>query len=159
MALLPADLMGFIVPFALTFALTLGALTLSKVFDKQKQVNFIIAIAIALLAVSSPAYAKMIYSLAPTLAMLFIVVFVIVFIKNIFGKEAKGDWPTLIAISILFLLLMQLAPSLPLPSGANIKSDDIVLVAGVMLVIAILVIGSKVKFSGDEGTPKQPGHS
>jgi len=155
MALLPSDIMVYIVPFALTFALTLGALNLAKVFDNQKQVNFIIAIAIALLAVSSPTYARMIYEWAPMLAMLFIVAFVIVFIKNIFGKEAKNDWPTLIAIAILFLLLMQLAPSLPLPSGTNIKSDDIILVAGIMLVLAILVIGSKVS-SGSGGSP-QPG--
>jgi D-alanyl-lipoteichoic acid acyltransferase DltB (MBOAT superfamily) len=159
MALITTDLMGFIVPFALTFALSLGALTVSGVFDKQKQVNFIIAIALAILAVSSPSYSKMIYTWAPILATLFIVVFVLVFLRKSFGKEAKADWTTLIAIAILFLLLMQIGPSIPLPSGSTIKSDDIILVAGIMLVIAIIVIGKALsKGEGAPATPPRPGN-
>jgi phosphoglycerol transferase MdoB-like AlkP superfamily enzyme len=150
--------MVFVVPFALTFAISFGALTVAKVFKHEvngkevpmNNVNFLIAAAIAILAISSPSYARMIYEWAPILATLFIVVFVLVFLKNMFSKEAKGDWTTLIAIAILFLLLMQIGPNLPLPSGTNIKSDDIVLVAGIMLVIAILAIGKKVS---EGGTP------
>jgi hypothetical protein len=156
MALITTDLMGFIVPFALTFALSLGALTVSGVFDKQKPVNFIIAMALAVLAVSSPSYSKMIYTWAPILATLFIIVFVLAFLKKSFGKEAKADWTSLIAISILFLLLMQIGPSIPLPSGSTIKSDDIILVAGIMLVIAILVIGKQLsKEKNSTGTSGQ----
>lgn len=159
--MLPNNVLEFLVPFVLTFALTLGALTVSKVFENQKHVNFLISLALAILAVSSPTYARMLFEWAPIIATLFIVVFVLVFLKNMFLKKGeKANMETLIAIALLFLILMQFGSSIPLPSGNYIRSDDILIAAGVILVIAIIVIGKRLgnnEGSTPGGTPKRPG--
>jgi len=159
---LPNNILEFLVPFVLTFALTLGALTVSKVFKHidasgkekpQTNVNFLIALALSVLAVSSPTYAQMLFEWAPILATMFIVVFVLVFLKNMFLKEGhKAEIETLVAIALLFLILFQFGSSLPLPSGTYIRSDDILIAAGVIFVIAIIVIGKRL---GDK-KPEEP---
>lgn len=147
-------LMEFVVPFVLTFALSLGVIKVSGVFKGQEQVNFLIALGLSLLAVSSSEYVSLLNEWAPTMAILLIVVFIIVFLKNLFLSEKKGktDMQTLIILALLFLVLMYLGPALPLPSGNTITSDDILLVGGLALVIAILSIGHRL---GGADTPEQ----
>ncbi|MBN2095748.1 MAG: hypothetical protein JW727_06900 [Candidatus Aenigmarchaeota archaeon] len=149
--LLPPGMVELVVPFALTFALVLGALNLSGVFKGQKQVNFIIGLAVALLASSSEEYSKMVLEWAPILATVMIVVFLVVFLKNMFGTEKKASWEMLVILALLFLVLLAVGPYLPLPSGSSIKSDDILLVGGILLVIGIIAIGARLKNEGFGG--------
>ncbi|MGC9310963.1 MAG: hypothetical protein ACP5E4_04555 [Candidatus Aenigmatarchaeota archaeon] len=150
---LAGGLMDFVVPFALTFAIAVGVISTTGIFKGQKPVEFLIAIALAALAASSQAYVRLLNAWAPVLAGLLIVVFFIVFLKkNLGGKPGEKSWEMLIAIAILFLVLIYIGPSLPLPSGNIIKSDDILLVAGLALVIAILVVGKNVSWPDDRNT-------
>jgi hypothetical protein len=140
--LLPPGIAELLIPFVLTFALSFGVLTISGVFKGQKQVNFVIALALGALAVSSPGYAAMLTEWSPILATVLIVVFVLMFLKNtLLSKEGLGgNWENLVAIALLFLVLITIGPSLPLPSGSFIKSDDIMIAGGAVLIIAIIVI-------------------
>jgi hypothetical protein len=149
---LPYGLAEFLIPFALTFAVTLGVLNIANIFEKQKQVNFLISIGLAAFAASSPWYVAILSEWGPVFAAILILVFGIHFLKKALKGTAKNDWQTLIAIAILFVVFLAFGSSLPIPSGNRISSEDILLVAGLGFVIAILIIGKNTKFN-EERTP------
>ncbi|RLJ01570.1 MAG: hypothetical protein DRP10_03780 [Candidatus Aenigmatarchaeota archaeon] len=141
----------YLIPFIFTFSLVFGVLTISNIFNKQKNVNVMIALAISLFATISEEYVSILYSWLPYLCVLFIVIFFVVMLKNIFiKKDSEQNWPILITIAILFLVLMTIYPSIPLPSGSFISSQDVLLVIGITFVVLILIVGSKVNWPGTQ---------
>ncbi|RLJ00085.1 MAG: hypothetical protein DRP06_02495 [Candidatus Aenigmatarchaeota archaeon] len=139
----------YIIPLIFTFALVFGVLSISKIFDK-KEVNGLIAISMALFSLISEAYVALLYSWLPYLCILFIVLFVFVLLKNLLleknnQNKSAATWEMLIAIGILFLVFMTVYQSIPLPSGSMISSDDILLITGLVFVVLILSVGSKLK--------------
>ncbi len=145
----------YLIPFIFTFALVFGVLTISKVFKDQKNVNAILALAIALFAVIYPPYITLLYEWLPYLCIIFIVIFVVLMLKNLFvgekgKKELEPTWPMLIAIAVLFLVFMTVYQSIPLPSGSFISSQDILLIVGIAFVVLILSVGAKLKDKGFE---------
>ncbi len=154
-----SDYLYYLIPFIFTFALVFGVLAISNAFKNQKNVNAMIAIAIALFATIYPPYTKILYNWLPYLCILFIVIFVISMLKDLFVKSEKSQdksensqqsWPVLITIAILFLVFMFIYPSIPLPNSSLISSQDILLIIGLAFIAIIMIVGSKVKLDTSE---------
>lgn len=138
----------YLIPFIFTFALVFGVLVISNVFQKQKNVNAILALAIALFSIVYPPYIELLYIWLPYLCIIFLALFIILIFKNLFikeGKELETTWPMLITIVILFLVFMFISPSIPLPNSSLVSNQDIMLLIGVAFVVIILIVGSRMK--------------
>lgn len=143
----------YLIPFIFTFALVFGVLTISNIFKGQKNVNAMIALAVSLFAIIYPSYLIILYEWLPYLCIFFIVIFVILILKNLFvkgGNQPQQSWPILITIVVLFLVFMFVYPSIPLPNSSLISSQDLLLLIGVAFVVIILIIGSKLELSGNK---------
>lgn len=146
--LFPIDFMEFALPFFLVLAIVYGALELGAPF-KNRAAKAIIALVIAAFAASSAEFSAFILQVIPYAAILFIVVFLIGFIKkSFFGgkKEGKGGEKNYgLMIVVIALVLVFLAGQGStfiedwLPSGF-ISTDNFILLVGVILIVAILYI-------------------
>jgi len=140
-----SDYIYYLIPFIFTFALVFGVLTISNVFKNQKNVNAILALAITLFSILYPPYIKILYNWLPYLCILFILLFVVLMLRNLFvesEKKLQQSWPMLITIAILFLIFISFAPSITLPSSSLISFQDILLLIGIAFVVILLVSGA-----------------
>ena len=136
----------FLISFTFTFALVFGVLSASKVFGELKNtsirnVNILVALSLALFASLYEPYVNFIKLWFPYLLGFFILIFIVVILRNLFAKSKSANetsWEMAISLAILFLLFLILYPSL-----SNYK--DIMLLLGVVLVILILVTCSKLE--------------
>lgn len=135
----------YAVPFIFTFALVFGVLTLSKIFEKQKNVNALLAAAIALFATMSSQYITLLYEWLPYLSILFLVIFVLVILKNIFFDKSKEkiSGPMIVAVLIIFLVFLAVYPEIPLPHGNMISEGDVLMIIGIVFVAILIFLGFK----------------
>lgn len=146
----------YLIPFIFTFALVFGVLVISNIFKGQKNVNAMIALAVALFAIIYPPYIDILYVWLPYLCILFIAIFLVLMLKNLFVKEGKKpeqSWPMLVTIAVLFLVFMFISPSIPLPSSSLISSQDILLIIGLAFIVVILIFGARMGTTGFENKP------
>jgi hypothetical protein len=146
--ILPSGLMEFAIPFFLVLAIVFGGLEIGAPF-KNKAAKGLIALVVALYAASSPDISSFLLQIMPAAAGLFIVVFLIGFLKKtFFGEKKRGEERNYgLIIVILALVLVFLAGQGRtleqwLPSGF-MGADTLILLAGVVLIVAILYIVSK----------------
>jgi len=130
------------VPFLFTLAVTFGVLEVTNVF-KNKAVNFLIALALSIFAITSPTFVDLLWNYFGDITIFFIVMFLIAFILEALGVRRKdtvmsGD-AIVIQSAILFLLLtlgfyyIDKIPSIPFVGG----SQNLLLLFALVLILAI----------------------
>ena len=130
-----------LIPFLFVFAIVYGSLELSKVF-KNKGVNGVISIVVALFTMINPGVSAFIYGVMPYAIALFVVVFFIGFIRGLFSDK-KGDKDYTLPVIIVGLILIFLASqretiSRWMPSLSFLSSDNFVVVMVLFLIAIIL---------------------
>ena len=81
-----------LVPFLFVFAITFGVLQLANIFKNNKAVNAVIALALALFAVMNENLVNLLWSVMPSLTIFFIILFLFVFILELFGlRKPLGE--------------------------------------------------------------------
>jgi uncharacterized membrane protein YdjX (TVP38/TMEM64 family) len=137
------ELMTFILPFLFVLAIVYGALDLAAVF-KKKAVNVIIALVVAVFAVSNVAIVDSIVAAMPWAAMLFIILFFIKFILSFFKTEkGKEKDYTLIIIILALIAIFMLSQGTQLiqdwlPGGFPVSEENLILIIGIVIIVAIL---------------------
>ena len=141
--------LNIIVPFLFVFAIVFGVLQVANVF-KNRAVNFVIALAIGLFAISNAALVTTLHALLPNVTWFFIVLFFFVFVFELLGlrKEGKSHTESMITSGgVLFVLLslsfmvLQVAPSeLPFIGSAI----NLVFILGLIFILAIFWAALKI---------------
>ena len=97
-----------LIPFLFVLAIIFGVLELTKIFQ-NRGVNFLVALAIAFFTITNTAFVDMLWSYFGGITTLFIIMFFIAFIFEVFGLRKPGQHqPTssiIINGGILFILL------------------------------------------------------
>jgi hypothetical protein len=120
----------YIIPFLFVLAVVYGALDFSGVF-KKNSVNSLVALVIALFALTYQPLTDLIYGILPYAVILFLAVFFLAFLAKLFkgaggGKDGrKIDWSLAMIVIVLVLIFLAtqgedmvsgLLPSLPVES-------------------------------------------
>ncbi|MBU5557847.1 MAG: hypothetical protein QW751_01535 [Candidatus Aenigmatarchaeota archaeon] len=169
MAVILEPSMQALIPFLFTFAVVFGVLELTRVF-KNRAVEAVIAFALAVFAITQPAFTTMLMLWLPSILSFFIIVFFIAFIFEIFGLRKKPEkiHPEIyakeqaekagllgVAIVLLFavggLALSQLGLSLPVIGGP----ENILFALGLIFIVALFWLAFKI--GEEKSPPKQEG--
>ncbi len=142
------NFMDFAIPFFLVLAIAYGALEMGAPF-KNKGAKMIIALILAFFTASQYEFVTFIFAVLPYAVVLFVVVFLIGFIKKSFPKVGgKGGINTGLLLVIITLIIIFLANQGTdlindwLPYGF-VTSENLVLILGIALIIGILYLVSK----------------
>lgn len=127
-----------VVPFLFTLAITFGTLELTRLF--RKPVNFLIALALSMFAITSPTFVSFLWSSFGDITIFFIGMFLIAFVLEAVGVRGRilGGSDIVIQSGILFLLLTlgfyysEKIPAFPLIGGGQ----------NVLLLLAVAIIFS-----------------
>jgi len=141
------ELMTFMLPFLFMLAIVYGALDLAAVF-KKKAVNVIIALVVAIFAVSNAGVVASIVAVMPWVAMLFIALFFIKFILSMFKPGEGGRDYTLLIVILGLIAIFMLSQGTQLiqdwlPGGFPVTEDNLILIIGIVIVVAILFAAYK----------------
>jgi len=153
----------FIITFLFTFAIVFGSLELTNIF-KKNSVNMIIALVIAIFASSYTPFTKTLYSYLPYITWIFIIVFILAFIRKALGlgKEKKHDdsgrdhvkW---IVIAGILLIIFLTVGIYYIPNNSIVDQlggrDNIFIIIG--LAFLGLMAYSAYEIGEGEGPPKK----
>lgn len=96
--------MSFIVSFLFVFAIIYGLLATAKVMT-QKNVNVIIALVFAFFSATYEPFTAALQGIIPFVSVIFVVLFVMVFIKKLFVGKKKDNMDTIpIVVSLIVIL-------------------------------------------------------
>jgi hypothetical protein len=144
------DLVGFVLPFVFILAIVYGALDVAGTF-KKKSVNIIIAVVVAAFAIINTDVIAFIIAIMPLAAMLFIAIFFIKFVLSMF-KVKRGEERdyTLIIVILGLLAVFMLSHGTELvedwlPGGFPITEENLILIIGIILIIAIIMVAYRSK--------------
>jgi len=146
------DLMTFVLPFLFMLAVVYGALDLAAVF-KNKRVNAVIALVVAVFAVSNVDIVTSIVSAMPWVAMLFIALFFLKFILSflkINKKEGDERDYTLLLVIFGLIAIFMLSQGTELiqdwlPGNFPVTEENLILIIGIVVVFAITFMAYKTK--------------
>ena len=141
----------FLITFLFVFAVVFGVLSLGNVF-KNRIVNGIVSLAIALFASSYQPFVSMLFTYLPGVTGLFIVMFFIAFMLELFGlrKERKQTGETIMVGGIVLLVLLTVGYQaltmldMEIPYLGN--AENVAFLVGFIIIIAI--IAAALKFGG-----------
>jgi hypothetical protein len=108
--LLPSLEINFLVPFLFLLAIVFGVLELASPI-KNRAVNTIISLAIALFAASYGPFLALLWGYLPSITWFFIVMFFLAFVMELFGLRKKGINPedhasNMVALGAVFFILI-----------------------------------------------------
>ncbi len=131
----------FVIPFLFVLALVFGALETTKVF-KNRAVNAIISIALALFAASYRPFVSTLWNILPTMVWFFLIIFLIAFLAKAFkvGDERERTKSLVIGGVVLLLFLtvgISMMPSIPV-----IGTDNMLMIVGVLFMIMLIWIAA-----------------
>lgn len=141
----------FALAFIFTFAMVFGVLSSAKALEFKKSVNVMIAAVFAAFSAAYEPFVALLQEIMPIAAAFLIILFFIVFLKNIFGgkgKEGKSGekadlFPIGISIALLLVVLGvmgdRVAPYLP----AGVDVENIFWLTGILIILLLLWIGYK----------------
>ena len=99
-----SDMFTLSVPFLFVFAVVYGSLDMVRLF-RGRGVNAIIAVIFAFFAISSPQVIDFIFSVLPYGIAIFVIAFLLGFLKKMFSGERKSPVPLLITFSLILIYL------------------------------------------------------
>jgi uncharacterized membrane protein len=137
--------LGFLLPFLLMLAIVYGALQMGGPF-KSKGINFIIAVVLGFFAATYEPVVQFINQVLPYAAILFVVVFLIGFVKSkIVGR--KPDF-VLLAIVVGLAAVFLASPAgqeifSVMPSSGVLSADNIAVAVAILFVLILLIASRK----------------
>ncbi len=144
----PSDIWYYIVPFVFSFAVVYGSIELSGVF-KNKAVNAIIAITIAIMSIVNESVVDMLWKYMPVATIVFVILFIVGFIWkfiNSIGSGSKADYGVVGAI--VFLIFIGLASPTIRNSIHIPNSTTITFIVGFTLVAVLFLLAAKMNMFG-----------
>ncbi len=137
------ELMTFVLPFVFVLALVYGALEVASIF-RNRMVNAIIAIVIAFFAISNAGISEIIISIMPWAALLFIAIFFVKFVLNIFRPGTQGRDYTLVLAMLVLLGAFMVSHGTELiqdwlPAGSPISEENFMIIIGVIVILGIIL--------------------
>jgi len=141
-----------LLPFFFVLAVVFGALEVSGVF-KNRGVNGLISVVVALFAIINPSVSAIIYAIMPYAIIIFIIFFFLGFIIKFFSSDEKGKPKDLtLPVIIAGLILIFLASygenlSSMFPSMGFFSSDNFIVVVILVVVMIALFATYKAKSS------------
>ncbi len=148
----------FLIPFLFVLATVFGMMRVAKVFRGNVGVELILSLVLAFFAATYEPFNALLWVYLPSITWFFIAMFFLMFILEVFGLRKKpgekpGDYMLnmmiygvllLVLFSVGFMLLQTYPISLPLIGGG----ENLVLLLGVILVIAIFLSAYQVQGGG-----------
>ena len=140
--------MGPIIPFLFVFGVIYGSLEVANVFKGNRGVNFVIAAAVSIIAMSNYGMVDFIYSIIPYATIAFIIIFAIMFLKKtIFAGLGKAGGGKGVDFSLVIIILMLIfvflgnvnQSSLGIPFISNID-EGLMAILGIGLIVLILLV-------------------
>lgn len=156
-----------LIPFIFVLAIIFGVLEISKVI-RNRGAMFLISLALAFFTITSTNFVSIFPIYAAILTPLFIIIFFITFIMQIFGlrrprlpNEPSREPEALIIIGAILFLLLSLGfiysnfiPALPFIGGGS----NVIILAAVIFILVIFWVAFKAgrEELGTQHTPQQP---
>ncbi|MEM7819906.1 MAG: hypothetical protein QXD48_03700 [Candidatus Aenigmatarchaeota archaeon] len=138
----------YVASFFFIFAIIFGILNYVKVLGFSKNVNAIIAVVIAFFSIAYEPFVFSMQEYMPFVAVIFVVVFFILFLKKVFGKDEKETYdafPMAVSLGIMLLFVgifwQQLSGFLPY----GIDPMNALWIIGILIIIVIFWTASKHK--------------
>ena len=96
----------FLAAFLFVFAVTFGLLTIAKIMPK-KQINAVIAIAIAAMTAMYEPFVTSLQAYMPIFAIILVILFMIIFVKKVLvgDKKDKDALPIIVSLGLLLIVL------------------------------------------------------
>jgi len=129
------------VPFLFTLAVTFGVLEVTNVF-KNKAVNFLIALALSIFAITSPTFVDLLWNYFGDITVFFIAMFLVAFAMEALGirKDKNLTGSSVVILSAVLFLLLTLGfyyedkiPSLPFIGGGQ----NALLLFAIVIILAV----------------------
>ena len=139
-----------LLPFFFVLAVVFGSLEVSKVF-KNRGVNGLISIVVAMFAIINPSVSAFIYMIMPYAIIVFVIFFFLGFVVKFFssdeeGKEKDLTLPVIIAgLILIFLASFGGNLSKMFPSMGFLSSDNFIVIIVLVIVMIALFATYKVK--------------
>jgi hypothetical protein len=137
-----------ITPIAATFLLTFGVfyflLNKTNIFEKQKNVIVILALAISVFAASYSPLVQGLQDIFPIAVMILLILTVLFFLKDVSEKLSANEiMPTAVALAtslaLVAILWDRIMPLLPF----GLRSDNVLWAAGFIIIILLLYVINK----------------
>ena len=133
------------VVFIFIFATTFGALHMAGLFERR--VNALIALALAIAAISQSWIVSSIYSILPIVTIFILAVFAVKFFKTIFlgsKEEIQNEAPALIvSLGLLLIVLGNVADKLVQLLPVYVPTMDFLWLVGVLVVALMFYLAWK----------------
>lgn len=140
---------GPVIPFFFVLGVVYGSLHVADVFKGHKGVNFIIAVSIAMIAMTNYEVINFINGIIPYATIAFIIVFAIMFLKKtvfsgLSGAGASKDSSLpIIILMFVFIFLSNVSSASSIPYMGGIFNEQFLVIAGLGLVLLIFYLAYK----------------
>jgi hypothetical protein len=136
-AFIDAALLPQVSTFLFVFAMVFGVLTYSKMGDFSKNINGVLAIAIAFFAILYEPLVIGLTEYMPIAVGLLVVLFFAALVKKVLGggKDIKDTFPLIIALGILLLLLGLFSDQLAAYLPAGFDAGNVLWIIGIVVVV------------------------
>lgn len=156
---IPPDVMAFITSFLFVFAIVFALLIYSKIFKESRYAVAAIAAVIGFIAAAYKPFSAILQLFIPWAAGLLVVLFFIVFIREIFKKEPgkeRDPWPAMVALAVSLLLVAAVGPELLRGFGLGMVGTETVLwIVGIIVILLIFWLALK-RMQPPTAPPTQP---
>jgi hypothetical protein len=147
----------YIAAFLFVFAIIFGVLNYAKVLGFSRNVNAAVAAVIAFFATAYEPFVMGMQEYMPIIAAIFVVIFFVLFLKKIFGKDDKSkprdSLPIALALAILLLVIGifwdRISQYIPLEFDAS----NALWIIGLIIIVAIFWIA----YTHESGGQAKPG--
>jgi len=141
----------YVATFVFVFAIMFGVLSFAKILGFDKRINAAIAAVIAFFATSYEPFVVGMAEYMPVIAAIFVVIFFIVFLKKIFGKDEKEKGkpsdmlPIGIALAFLLIVLAIMWDRIYgfVPYGFD--ASNVLWIIGIIIIVIIFWVAYKHK--------------
>lgn len=131
----------FLIPFLFVLALSFGALEASKVF-KNRAVNAVIAVALALFAASYQPFVTNLWGLLPALTWFFLLVFLLAFVgRALKVSDERERTKTLVVGGMIMLLFLTVGISM-MPQVPVIGTENLLMAIGIFFLVMLIWIAA-----------------
>ncbi len=147
----------FAIPFVFIFAVIYGLLITSGMFKGQKNINAIIAAAIALFSTLYQTLNDLLWKYMPIAAGILLALFFIKLILDVIGRTSgkANENRGIISLVVLILIVIVLGSVQSLQNMFGTNSENIMWGIGLIIFAGIFLIASQQKVSVAPVTPKE----
>lgn len=144
MIALNPDIVYIALPFLFMLVIIYGGLEMASVF-KNKRINVLISLILAVFAVSSVSVVEFIYSVLPYATIFFMIVFILGYLKNLVSNEKK-DYALLIIV--LGIAVIFIAGQMQDSTLMGLQDSNLIGIAVLVFIILIFYFAYKLSSNG-----------